>query len=43
MIEEYVDAGLSKFVVRPAEASAAPRALDEWLDQFATELITLQN
>jgi probable F420-dependent oxidoreductase len=43
MIEEYVDAGLSKFVVRPATVSGAPSGLDEFLDDFAREMIPLQN
>lgn len=43
MIEEYVNAGLSKFVVRPATVSAAPSGLDDFLDHFATEMLPLQN
>jgi probable F420-dependent oxidoreductase len=43
MIEEYVDAGLSKFVVRPATVSSAPSGLDEFLDRFAAEMLPLQN
>ena len=43
MIEEYVAAGLSKFVVRPATASDAPGALEEFLDRFAAEMLPLQN
>jgi probable F420-dependent oxidoreductase len=43
MIEEYVDAGLSKFVVRPATVSAAPSGLDEFLERFAAEMLPLQN
>jgi probable F420-dependent oxidoreductase len=43
MIEEYVDAGLSKFVVRPATVSADPAGLDGFLDDFAREMIPLQN
>ncbi len=43
MIEEYVAAGLSKFVVRPATASDTPGALEEFLDRFAAEMLPLQN
>ena len=38
MIEQYVEAGLSKFVVRPA-APAEP--FDEFVDGFVRELIPL--
>jgi probable F420-dependent oxidoreductase len=43
MIEEYVAAGLTKFVVRPATASDTPGALEELLDRFAAEMLPLQN
>lgn len=43
MIGEYVDAGLSKFVIRPAAASSAPDAMDEFLKCFAGEMLPLQN
>jgi probable F420-dependent oxidoreductase len=43
MLEEYVDAGLSKFVVRPASVSTAPGALEDFLGRFAEELMPLQN
>ena len=39
MIEEYVAAGLSKFVIRPA---GTPAALGRFLDDFAAELMPLQ-
>jgi probable F420-dependent oxidoreductase len=39
LIEDYVAAGLSKFVIRPA---SAPDALYRFLDDFATELMPLQ-
>jgi probable F420-dependent oxidoreductase len=39
MIEEYVAAGLSKFVIRSA---GEPGSLDRFLDDFATELMPLQ-
>jgi probable F420-dependent oxidoreductase len=42
-IEQYVAAGLSKFVVRPAGDVATPSGLDEFLDRFATEMIPLQD
>jgi probable F420-dependent oxidoreductase len=40
MIEQYIAAGISKFVVRPA---APPASLDEFLDTFTSELMPLQN
>jgi probable F420-dependent oxidoreductase len=43
MIEEYVDAGLSKFVIRPATVSSAPGGLDKFLEHFVRELMPLQN
>jgi probable F420-dependent oxidoreductase len=39
MIEQYVEAGLSKFVIRPA---AAPDSLGSFVDAFARELMPLQ-
>lgn len=39
MLHAYVDAGLSKFVVRPA---APPASWDSWLGEFAAELVPLQ-
>jgi probable F420-dependent oxidoreductase len=41
-IEQYVDAGLSKFVVRPAEGVTSESGLDEFLDHFVTEMMPLQ-
>jgi probable F420-dependent oxidoreductase len=38
-IEQYISAGLSKFVVRPA---APPASLDDFLSDFARELMPLQ-
>jgi len=38
-IEQYVSAGISKFVIRPA---APPASLDDFLNDFARELIPLQ-
>jgi probable F420-dependent oxidoreductase len=39
MIEQYVAAGISKFVVRPA---AQPASLDDFLNDFTRELMPLQ-
>jgi len=39
LVGRYLDAGLSKFVVRPA---GWPASWDRWLDEFATELVPLQ-
>ena len=43
MVEGYVDAGLSKFVIRPAAVSSAPGGLEDFLGRFAAELMPLQN
>jgi probable F420-dependent oxidoreductase len=43
MIEKYVNAGLTKFVVRPAAVSPAPDAFDEFLEHFVSDLMPLQN
>ena len=44
MIGQYVKAGLSKFVVRPAGCSGLrPRPFGEFLDGFVRELVPLQN
>jgi hypothetical protein len=40
MLAAYVDAGLSKFVVRPA---APPASWESWLGEFAAELSPLQS
>ncbi len=40
LIEEFIEAGLSKFVIRPAGPGDA---LDQFLDSFAAELMPLQN
>jgi probable F420-dependent oxidoreductase len=42
MVEQYVDAGLGKFVVRPATVSPAPGALEDFLGRFADEMVPLQ-
>jgi probable F420-dependent oxidoreductase len=39
LLAAHVDAGLSKFVVRPA---APPASWDRWIGEFATELVPLQ-
>jgi hypothetical protein len=39
MIEQYIVAGISKFVVRPA---APPASLHDFLTDFARELMPLQ-
>jgi probable F420-dependent oxidoreductase len=40
MIEQYVEAGLSKFVMRPA---TRPKPFGSWVDGFVRELVPLQN
>jgi probable F420-dependent oxidoreductase len=40
LIEQYVEAGLSKFVVRPAAPNAS---FEQFLDGFCRELVPLQN
>ena len=45
MLEQYIDAGLTKFVIRPATAasgSGSGAALSEFLGRFAAELMPLQ-
>jgi probable F420-dependent oxidoreductase len=39
LLQAYVDAGLSKFVIRPA---TPPASWKSWLDEFAAELVPLQ-
>ncbi len=39
-VEDYVVAGLTKFVIRPGAAPADPR---QFVDEFAREMIPLQN
>jgi len=41
-IEEYVAAGLSKFVIRPAALSAGAAAMEDFVGEFVTELMPLQ-
>jgi probable F420-dependent oxidoreductase len=40
MLEQYVEAGLSKFVVRPA---TRPEPFGSWVDGFVREVMPLQN
>jgi probable F420-dependent oxidoreductase len=40
MIEAYIEAGLTKFVVRPA---AAAQSFDQFLDEFRAEVLPLEN
>ena len=42
MIESYVAAGLSKFVVRPAALPAAGAGIEEFIADFAAELLPLE-
>jgi probable F420-dependent oxidoreductase len=42
VIEEYVAAGLSKFVVRPAGALDGPGGVQRFIDEFVTEMTPLQ-
>jgi probable F420-dependent oxidoreductase len=42
LIGEYVAAGLSKFVVRPAALQPAERAIADFIDQFAEQMMPLQ-
>jgi probable F420-dependent oxidoreductase len=43
MIEAYISVGLSKFVVRPAGPPADGGGLDQFLAEFAAELLPLEN
>jgi probable F420-dependent oxidoreductase len=43
MIEGYVEAGLTKFVVRPAAVSSSPDAFDQFLEHFVGDLMPVQN
>jgi probable F420-dependent oxidoreductase len=40
LVGEFVDGGITKFVVRPA---TTPRSWDEFLDEFTSELVPLEN
>ncbi len=43
MIGQYVEAGLTKFVVRPASGLPAPGSFGSFADGFVRELVPLQN
>jgi hypothetical protein len=43
LIGQYVEAGLSKFVVRPASALPEPASFGSFVDGFVRELVPLQN
>ena len=43
MIGQYVEAGLSKFVVRPASGLPEPASFGSFVDGFVRELVPLQN
>jgi probable F420-dependent oxidoreductase len=43
LLEQYVEAGLSKFVIRPASPSSGPPSFAAFADAFVRELVPLQN
>ena len=43
MIEAYVEAGLSKFVVRPAGPPAGASGLEEFIGEFTAQMLPLEN
>jgi hypothetical protein len=43
MIEAYVEAGLTKFVIRPAVPSGNASGLSQFIDEFAAEMLPLEN
>src|SRR5215472_1905672 len=43
MIEAYVAAGLSKFVVRPAGPSAGTSGIEEFIGEFTAQMLPLEN
>jgi probable F420-dependent oxidoreductase len=43
MIEAYVDAGLSKFVVRPALPAATGSGVEQFIAEFAAEMLPMEN
>ena len=43
MIGQYVEAGLTKFVVRPASGLPGPASFGSFVDGFVRELVPLQN
>ena len=42
MIEEYVAAGLSKFVIRPASVVPGVSSLERFIEEFVAEMTPLQ-
>ncbi len=43
MIEAYVDAGLSKFVVRPALPAGEGAGVQQFIEQFAAQMLPMEN
>jgi probable F420-dependent oxidoreductase len=43
MIEAYIDAGLSKFVVRPALPVAVGTGVEQFIAEFAAQMLPLEN
>jgi len=43
MIEAYVEAGLSKFVVRPAGPPSGTSGIEEFIGEFTAEMLPLEN
>jgi len=43
MIEAYIDGGLSKFVVRPALPAAVGSGVEQFIEEFAAEMLPLEN
>jgi probable F420-dependent oxidoreductase len=43
MIEAYIEAGLSKFVVRPAVPAAVGPGVEQFIAEFAAEMLPLEN
>ena len=43
MIEAYVEAGLSKFVVRPALPAARGSGIEQFVAEFAAEMLPMEN
>lgn len=43
MIEAYVEAGLSKFVVRPAGPRAGTSGIEEFIGEFTAQMLPLEN
>ena len=43
LIEAYVEAGLTKFVVRPSAPPSSAAGIDDFIGEFVTQLLPLQN